>query len=60
MVSESKKIKDTKEALVEDENLEKTIVESYPNDVGLWPREKQNRSASTVSAMEVAMSTPDL
>lgn len=35
-------------------------MESYPSDAGLWPREKPNRSLITVSAMEVAMSTPDL
>ena len=37
--SELKKTKDAKEAEVEDKNLGKTIEESYPNDVGLWPSE---------------------
>lgn len=34
--SEPKKTKDTKEAVIEDKNLEKTIEESNLNDVGLW------------------------
>lgn len=37
--SEPKKTKDTKEAVIEYKNLEKTIEESNLNDVGLWPSE---------------------
>ena len=37
--------------MVEDKYLEKTIEESYSDNFGLWPRENQNRSASTVTAM---------
>ena len=35
--SKPKKTKDAKEAVVEEENLEKTIEESYPNDADLSP-----------------------